>query len=281
MKLATFSINDIVSYGAVVPTGIIDLGRRYHKRHPDLKALLAGRGLDDVRLHLDDSPDYQVSDVTWLPVIPNPEKIVCVGLNYEDHRVEAGLSATDNPALFLRTAESQVGHNGAILRPCESDTLDYEAEIAVIIGKQGRRISQAAAWRHIAGYSCYNDGSVREWQRHTLQYTAGKNFASTGGFGPWMVTADEIPPNEPLTLTCRLNGEVVQQATTQQMIFSIPRLITYISTFTTLQPGDVIVTGTPAGVGSRRTPPIWLRPGDEVEVEIDQVGILRNSVADD
>ncbi|MEU4222936.1 fumarylacetoacetate hydrolase family protein [Nonomuraea sp. NPDC026600] len=281
MRLTTFRIADTVTYGAVTPAGIVDLGRRYSRQYPDLKALLAGNGVVDAMAHLDGPPDYQESEVSWLPVIPNPSKIVCVGLNYEDHRIEAGLDRNANPALFLRTCESQVGHKAAIVRPRESATLDYEAEIAVVIGKMGRRIPQAEAWRHIAGYSCYNDGSVREWQRHTQQYTAGKNFSSTGGFGPWLVTTDEVPPDTVMTLSCRLNGEVVQHATTEQMIFTLPRLIEYISTITTLLPGDVIVTGTPAGVGSRRTPAIWMKPGDKVEVEIDKVGVLENTITDD
>jgi len=173
-----------------------------------------------------------------------------------------------------------VGHKQPILRPRESTNLDFEAEIAVIVGKAGRRISQKDAWGYIAGYSCYNDGSVRDWQRHTIQWTAGKNFAKTGGFGPWMVTADEIPPGTKMTLSCRLNGERMQHATTEQMIFKIPKIIEYVSTWTTLEPGDVLVTGTPGGVGARRTPPVWMKPGDKVEVEIDKVGVLENSIAD-
>jgi 2-keto-4-pentenoate hydratase/2-oxohepta-3-ene-1,7-dioic acid hydratase in catechol pathway len=177
-------------------------------------------------------------------------------------------------------ADSQVGHKQPIIRPKESTHMDYEAEIAVIIGKPGRRISQKNAWDHIAGYSCYNDGSVRDWQRHTIQWTAGKNFHRTGAFGPWMVTADEIPPNTKMTLSCRLNGQEMQKATTEQMIFKIPKIIEYVSTWTELLPGDVLVTGTPGGVGARRTPPVWMKPGDKVEIEIDKVGILENGIAD-
>jgi 2-keto-4-pentenoate hydratase/2-oxohepta-3-ene-1,7-dioic acid hydratase in catechol pathway len=176
---------------------------------------------------------------------------------------------------------SQVGAEQPMLRPRESTHFDYEAEIAVIIGKAGRRISARDSWAHVAGYSCYNDGSIRDWQRHTIQWTAGKNFAHTGAFGPWMVTADEIGPGEVMTLTGRLNGQVVQRATTEQMIFKIPALIEYISTFIELLPGDVIVSGTPGGVGAKRTPPLWMKPGDVVEIEIDKVGVLRNTIADD
>uniref|UniRef100_UPI003F493A76 fumarylacetoacetate hydrolase family protein n=1 Tax=Actinomadura sp. CA-154981 TaxID=3240037 RepID=UPI003F493A76 len=282
MRLATFiNPSGQECYGVVTPAGIIDLKRRLGGGYPDLKSVIAKNGLDQVRRHLADQPDHSESEVAWLPVIPNPDKIVCIGLNYEDHRIEAGLESTEHPALFLRTAASQTGHRGPIVRPRESGTLDYEAEIAVIIGRPGRRIPRAAAWNHIAGYSCYNDGSIREWQRHTRQYTAGKNFSQTGGFGPWMTTSDEIPPGTVLGLSCRLNGEVVQQSSTDQMIFSIPVLIEYISAMTALAPGDVIVTGTPAGVGSRRTPPIWMKPGDKVEVEVEKVGVLENVVVDD
>jgi 2-keto-4-pentenoate hydratase/2-oxohepta-3-ene-1,7-dioic acid hydratase in catechol pathway len=281
MRLATFrTAAQGASYGAVASKGIVDLRRYVGNQYPDLKTLIAGDGFSKIQQYLSEAPDYQLSDVTWLPVIPNPDKIVCVGLNYEEHRVETGRDKTENPALFLRVAESQVGHRQPIVRPRESTHLDFEAEIAVIIGRQGRRIAEKDSWQHIAGYSCYNDGSVRDWQRHTVQWTAGKNFACTGAFGPWLVSADEIPPNTVMTLSCRLNGERMQHATTEQMIFKIPQLIAYISTFTTLLPGDVIVTGTPGGVGARRNPPVWMKPGDKVEVEIDKVGILENSIAD-
>jgi len=281
MRLATFkTAAQGATYGAVAGKGIVDLRRYVGNQYPDLKALIAGDGFSKIQQYLSEAPDYQLSDVTWLPVIPNPDKIVCVGLNYEEHRVETGRDKTENPALFLRLAESQVGHRQPIVRPRESTHLDFEAEIALIIGKEGRRIAERDSWQHIAGYSCYNDGSVRDWQRHTVQWTAGKNFARTGAFGPWLVSADEIPPNSVMTLSCRLNGERMQHATTEQMIFKIPRLIAYISTFTTLLPGDVIVTGTPGGVGARRNPPVWMKPGDKVEVEIDRVGVLENSIAD-
>ena len=280
MRLASFRTAQGASYGAVTNQGIVDLGRRLGNRYSDLRTLLEKNGIEEARKAAGSPADYKESEVTWLPVIPNPGKIVCVGLNYEEHRQETGRDKTEQPALFLRLAESQVGHKQPILRPRESKNLDYEAEIAVVIGRAGRRISQKDSWNHIAGYSCYNDGSVRDWQRHTIQWTAGKNFARTGGFGPWMVTADEIPAGTLLTLSCRLNGERMQHASTEQMIFKIPKLIEYISSFTTLAPGDVIVTGTPGGVGARRTPPLWMKPGDKVEIEIDKVGILENTIAD-
>ena len=280
MRLASFRTAQGASYGAVTSQGIVDLGRRLGNRYSDLRALLERNGLEEARKAAGSPADYKESEVSWLPLIPNPGKIVCVGLNYEEHRQETGRDKTEQPALFLRLAESQVGHKQPILRPRESKNLDYEAEIALVIGRAGRRISQKDSWNHIAGYSCYNDGSVRDWQRHTIQWTAGKNFASTGGFGPWMVTADEIPAGALLTLSCRLNGERMQHATTEQMIFKIPKIIEYVSAWTTLLPGDVLVTGTPGGVGARRTPPVWMKPGDKVEIEIDKVGILENSIAD-
>jgi len=281
MKLASFKTPKGASYGAVTDKGIVDLGRKIGNKYPDLKALIAGNGFAEAKKLLGEKADFRDSEIEWLPVIPNPGKIVCVGLNYEEHRMETGRDKTEQPALFLRVAESQLGHKQAMRRPRESTMLDYEAEIALIIGAPGRRISQADAMKHVSGYSCYNDGSVRDWQRHTVQWTAGKNFAGTGGFGPWMVTADEIPPGTKLTLSCRLNGQQMQHADTDMMIFKFPKLIEYISAFTPLAPGDVIVTGTPGGVGSRRNPPVWMKPGDTVEIEIDKVGVLVNPIGED
>jgi len=280
MRLATYKTSRGTSYGAVTDKGIVDAGRRLGNSFPDLKSVIAGNAFSKIKPMLSEKPDHQAAEVTWLPVIPNPDRIICVGLNYQDHVVETGRDNTEQPAIFLRLPESQVGHGQPILRPRESKNLDYEAEIAVIIGKAGRRISQANSWQHVAGYSCYNDGSVRDWQRHTIQWTAGKNFPMTGGFGPWLVTADEIPPGTKITLACRLNGVEMQRATTEQMIFKIPKIIEYVSTWTTLAPGDVLVTGTPGGVGARRNPPVWMKPGDKVEIEVDKVGILENSIAD-
>jgi 2-keto-4-pentenoate hydratase/2-oxohepta-3-ene-1,7-dioic acid hydratase in catechol pathway len=279
MRLASYRTSKGAGYGVVTGDGIVDLTRRIGKKYPDLRALLAGGALARAKqIAKSAKPDLKLSKVVFLPVIPNPGKIICVGLNYEEHRVETGRDKTENPALFIRVADSQVGHNRPIVMPPESTHLDYEGEIAVIIGKGGRRISEEKSWRHIAGYSCYNDGSVRDWQRHTLQWTAGKNFSQTGGFGPWMTTRDEIADGEELTLETRLNGQVMQHATTAMMIHRIPKLINYISTFTPLEPGDVIVTGTPGGVGARRDPPLWMKPGDKVEIEVSRVGVLVNTI---
>jgi 2-keto-4-pentenoate hydratase/2-oxohepta-3-ene-1,7-dioic acid hydratase in catechol pathway len=187
----------------------------------------------------------------------------------------------ENPTVFTRFANSQTGHLSPIIRPRVSHDLDFEGELAVIIGKPGRYIARSDAWDHVAGYACYNDGSVRDFQRHTHQFTPGKNFPGTGAFGPWMMTTDEFSFRGSQRLQTRVNGQVVQEATFDQMIFDVPRMIEYCSTFTRLEPGDVIATGTPGGVGAKRTPPLWLKPGDTVEVEIDDLGILRNGVADE
>jgi 2-keto-4-pentenoate hydratase/2-oxohepta-3-ene-1,7-dioic acid hydratase in catechol pathway len=280
MRLASFMIDGRPKYGIVTDDGVIDLTRYVGERYSDLKAVIADGATDRLAAYTESRPHYDLSEVKWQPVIPNPGKILCIGVNYEDHRAETANAEVSYPAMFLRTTESQTGHGAAIVRPFESQTLDYEAEIALIIGEEGRRIQRHQAWDHIVGYSCYNDGSVREFQRHTTQYTAGKNFPRTGSFGPWMVTADEIPPDTVLTLSCHLNGELMQKATTDQMIFSIPAIIEYVSTVTTLEPGDVIATGTPGGVGARRTPPVYMQPGDDVAVSVDEIGVLENTIAD-
>lgn len=283
MKLLTFSSNAQMRFGAATDNGIVDLGVALGVRYPDLKSLLEDpEGVEKARAAIDSAKEFLAPDqIRFEPVIPNPDKIVCVGLNYHAHRIESEREETEQPTLFLRVPGSQAGHGQALLRPRESTKFDFEGEIAVIIGKGGRRISQADAWDHIAGYSCYNDGSVRDWQKHTAQWTAGKNFARTGGFGPWMVTTDEIHADTELTLVTRLNGQEMQRTTTALLIHSIPKQIAYISTFTELLPGDVIVTGTPGGVGVRREPPVFMKPGDTVEIEVDRVGVLSNGIADD
>jgi len=219
-----------------------------------------------------------MQEIMYLPVITDPGKIICIGHNYEEHRIETEREKTENPTVFLRVADSQTGNLQPLLMPPESDYFDYEGEIAVVIGKGGRRIARAQAWDHVAGYSAYNDGSVRDWQRHTTQFTPGKNFVGTGAFGPVLVTRGEIADGEELNLTTRLNGQVMQHATTAMMIFTIPHLIEYVSIFTTLAPGDVIVSGTPGGVGARRQPPVWMKEGDLVEIEVSKIGVLRNRV---
>lgn len=282
MKLVSFSRNGQQSYGAVTEKGVVDLGAVLGSRYIDLKALLTADALTEAAAVVaQGEAGFGLADVDLLPVIPNPGKIWCCGLNYGEHVRETNREITEQPTFFLRVADSQVGHEQPMMRPRESTQFDYEAEIAVVIGRPGRRIAEADAGRHVAGYACYNDGSVRDWQRHTQQWAPGKNFWRTGGFGPWMVTSDEIPFGTLMTLTTRLNGEELQRATTDMMIHSIARQIAYVSTIAPLEPGDVIVTGTPGGVGARRTPPVWMKAGDVVEIEVDRIGVLRNPVADD
>jgi 2-keto-4-pentenoate hydratase/2-oxohepta-3-ene-1,7-dioic acid hydratase in catechol pathway len=281
MRFASFGIDDTTSWGLVEDDAIADLGALLRERFPDLKSAIAAGALSDAAASATKARRHALSDITWLPVVPNPDKILCIGLNYEMHRKETGRAEVENPTVFGRFANSQTGHLSDIVRPRVSTALDFEGELALVIGKAGRYIKRQDAWQRVAGYACYNEGSVRDFQRHTHQYTPGKNFPSTGAFGPWLVTSDEIDDLGPLRLQTRLNGEVVQDATISEMIFDIPRQIEYCSTFTRLEPGDVIATGTPGGVGSRRTPPLWMKPGDIVEVEIDRIGLLRNGVADE
>ncbi|KPQ05415.1 MAG: 2-keto-4-pentenoate hydratase/2-oxohepta-3-ene-1,7-dioic acid hydratase (catechol pathway) [Rhodobacteraceae bacterium HLUCCA12] len=280
MKLASFSRNGEQGFGAVVGDRLLDLTQAFGAQAPGLRQVLERDLLHAVRAQIDAGglPERELDAVTFEPVIPDPGKIICVGLNYADHVQETGRQVTAHPTLFLRVPESQTGHGQPMLLPPESDALDFEGEIALIIGKGGRRVAEAEAMNHVAGYSCYNDGSIRDWQAAATQWTAGKNFAATGAFGPWMVTADAIPTDRPMRLITRLNGTMVQETTTDLLIHGFARLIAHISVFTTLYPGDVIVTGTPAGVGFKRSPPLFMKDGDEVEVEVDAIGTLRNRV---
>jgi 2-keto-4-pentenoate hydratase/2-oxohepta-3-ene-1,7-dioic acid hydratase in catechol pathway len=283
MKFASFktSASAAATWGLIDGHEAVDLGAVMHARFPDLKSVIAAGALSEVAGRAADARRYPVAGTIWLSPIENPDKILCIGLNYETHRKETGRSEVEHPTVFTRFANSQTGHMTDIIRPKVSRDLDFEGELAVIIGKPGRYIERARAFDHVAGYSLYNDGSVRDFQRHTHQFTPGKNFPFTGGFGPWLMTPDELGPLGALRLQTRINGQVVQEATIDQMIFDIPRQIEYCSTFTRLEPGDVIATGTPGGVGAKRNPPLWLKPGDKVEVELDRLGILENGVADE
>jgi len=283
MKLLSFVHQGRETWGAVVGDGVVDLGKA-RPQHAGLADYIASGEYLQAAQHVEGLPVVaKLADITYLPVIPRPEKIVCAVRNYMDHHQEvlaAGMhrELSEQPPIFLRVWRSQCAHNAPIVRPHVSESLDWEGELAVIIGKGGRNIAEADAFDHVAGYSCYNDGSVREWQFHAKQIASGKNFESTGGFGPWMVTADEIAPGRELKLETRLNGEVVQSSHTGHMIFSIPKLISYSSTIFTLAPGDVIATGTPAGVGWSKKPPRFMKPGDVCEVEIEGIGVLRNPI---
>jgi 2-keto-4-pentenoate hydratase/2-oxohepta-3-ene-1,7-dioic acid hydratase in catechol pathway len=276
MKFLSYSFQNQASWGLATDTGVVSL---HSAQYPTLRSALVAGVLEKLGASALGQPDTcTLAQIQYLPVITDPGKIICIGHNYEEHRVETERDKTENPTVFLRVADSQTGHLQPLLMPPESDHFDYEGEIAVVIGKGGRRIARDRAWEHVAGYSAYNDGSVRDWQRHTTQFTPGKNFVGTGAFGPVLVTRGEIADGEELNLTTRLNGQVMQHATTAMLIFPIPRLIEYVSTFTTLAPGDVIVSGTPGGVGARRKPPVWMKEGDLVEIEVSKIGVLSNRV---
>ena len=277
MKFASFELDGKPSWGAVDGDGVFDLG----EVTPSLKTAIASGVLPTTTVELDAAKRIPMTDVQWLPVIADPDKILCVGLNYEKHRSETGRSEVGHPTIFTRFANTQVGHEQHVVLPWVSDKLDWEGELAVVIGRSGRHIAEDDAFAHIAGFSCYNDVTVRDWQGHTHQFTPGKNFVGTGAFGPWLVTTDEMGPLEGLRLQTRLNGDIVQDATLNEMIFSVARQISYCSTFTRLEPGDVIATGTPGGVGSRRDPPLWMKVNDRIEVTIDRIGSLVNVVANE
>lgn len=278
MRFASFLRAGQPGFGLVTDGGVIDLTGRLDPAVTTLKGAIAAGLLDGAAAHADRAPDIATSDIVWLPVIPDPGKIFCIGLNYETHRMETKRPEAAYPAVFLRFADSQIGHGQTMLRPRLSDRLDYEGELAVIIGRGGRYIPEDQALDHVAGYACYNDGSVRDWQRHTHQFTPGKNFPGTGAFGPWMTTPAALGDHTQLRLVTRLNGQVMQDALLSQLIFPLPALIAYLSGFTPLSPGDVIVTGTPGGVGDRRDPPVFLQPGDVIEVDIGPLGTLTNPV---
>ena len=279
MKLASFIKDGKATYGGITGERVVDLGPKFGARFPDLKALIAGGAHEGLAPFIETGKDWMPLEVAqFLPVIQNPGKIFCIGVNYADHLKEMGRSVSEHPTIFLRFTDTLVAHGQAAWapKPTVSTAVDYECELAVIIGRGGRHIDAAGALDHVAGYTCFNDISIRDWQRHTTQFTAGKNFPRTGALGPWMVTKDEIPDPHTLAIKTRLNGEVLQDANTSQLIFRIPQLIEYLSSFTPLSPGDIIATGTPSGVGFARQPPIFMKAGDVVEVDIAGIGVLRN-----
>jgi 2-keto-4-pentenoate hydratase/2-oxohepta-3-ene-1,7-dioic acid hydratase in catechol pathway len=244
--------------------------------------IVAGRDLLEVGRALESKGALSLSAVRLLPPVPNPPKIICVGLNYDDHLTESGLKKPTYPEIFARYASSLISHGDSIRRPRESALLDYEAELAVVIGKRGRRIPPDQALAHVAGYSLFNDATIRDFQLRTPQWTIGKNFDSTGAFGPWLVTPDAVPPAASgLRIQGRLNGQLMQDSRTDRLIFNVPTLIELISVAMTVEPGDVIITGTPGGVGAARKPPVFMRSGDVFEVEIDGIGVLSNPVEDE
>lgn len=279
MKLASFVAEGKDCFGAVVGDGVVTLnGKLPYATLRD--ALTARDGLATIRQAVQGAnPDRKLADVRLLPVIPNPDKILCAGINYRSHAAETGRELPKQPSMFIRLANTLTGHEGEMIRPSVSQQFDFEGELAVVIGRGGRHIPVDRALEHVAGYTCFVDGSVRDYQKFSV--TSGKNFPGTGPLGPWLVTADEIPDPTRLTLTTRLNDQQVQHSGTDLLIYSVPQIIAFCSDFTSLLPGDVIATGTPEGVGHRRTPPLWMKSGDVLEVEISGIGALRSHVIDE
>lgn len=281
MRLASYIADDRVGVGVVKDDGIVDLGE--HDVGRSVKHILRSGLLQQIQELATGLPaNLSMDDVEFLPCVPNPGKVFCIGVNYRKHVLEMGRDLPEYPWVFTRSADSFVGHGVNMIRPVSvSEQYDFEGELAVVIGRSTHRVAAADALDCVAGYSCLNDGSIRDFQRHSGQFTPGKNFYHSGSLGPWLVTADEIEDVSKLELETRLNGEVMQSASTSDLIFDIPRLIEYCSTFARLEAGDVIATGTPGGVGAARTPPLWMKPGDVIEVSISEVGVLRNVIADE
>ena len=284
-RFAGFSHQGTLKYGLAKGEGIIDLSKRHGERWPSLRQVIEAGALAQLAEEASSlPPDYALSDITFEIPIPAPEKLICVGVNFPDRNEEYkdGQAAPANPSLFIRFPRSFTGHGQPLIRPPESPQLDYEGEIVIVIGKGGRRIAEAEALSHIAALSLCNEGTIRDWVRHAkFNVTQGKNFDRTGSIGPWLVPYTDSAQLTDIELTTRVNGELRQQDRTTRMIFSFTRIIAYVSTFTTLVPGDVIVTGTPTGAGARFDPPIWLKPGDVVEVSAEGLGTLRNTIADE
>ena len=282
MKLISFRHQRRDSYGVVTSDGIVDVGRKLGGSHATLGAVLRAGALDAVRdAATGESADVSFDDIEYLPPITNPGKIICIGLNYKTHIEETGRPAPEYPILFPRYADSHVGNGQPMVRPKVSEKYDFEGELAFVIGKAGRHVAAADALDYVAGYSCYNDGSIRDYQRHTSQFMPGKTFWHSGAFGPWLVTADEQPDPGAMTLVTRLNGEEMQRAGTDDLLFGVPALIEYMSAIAPLQPGDVISTGTTGGVGFARKPPVWMKAGDTIEIEISGIGSLVNPIIDE
>jgi 2-keto-4-pentenoate hydratase/2-oxohepta-3-ene-1,7-dioic acid hydratase in catechol pathway len=280
MKLASYVVGGKPGFGVVTDEGIIDLADRGVGR--SLKHAMASGSLDKIKeVAAGLKPGLSQADVEFEPCIPNPGKVFCIGINYRKHVLEMGRDLPEYPWVFTRTPDSFVGHGQDLLRPAVSEQFDFEGELAVVIGKTAHRVSASDALHHIAGYCCLNDGSIRDFQRHSSQFTAGKNFYRSGSMGPWLVTADEVGDAADLVVETRLNGEVMQASSTSDLIFDIPTLIEYCSTFARMEPGDVIATGTPGGVGAARKPPVWMKAGDTIEVSVARVGVLSNKVADE
>lgn len=285
MRLISFRSEGRESFGVVTEDGVVDVGVRGVTPARSLLELLAlGNFENAIRAAEGEAPDHALDAIEYLPPIPRPSKILCVGINYAERHEEYGDSAPPPayPSIFMRTAGSFVGHRAPLARPRESREFDYEGEVALVIGRGGRRLSESQAVNAIAGIACANDGTLRDWVRHgKFNVTPGKNFEQSGSIGPWLCTLDDAGPLDDLTVTTVVNGERRQHDTTRHLIFSIPKLLAYISSFTTLEAGDVILTGTPPGAGARLKPPVYLQPGDRVDVTVSSVGTLSNTVEDE
>ncbi|MBI4191442.1 MAG: fumarylacetoacetate hydrolase family protein [Betaproteobacteria bacterium] len=282
MKLVNYLLRDGIHYGAVKNGKVVDLKTRFP--YPDFVSFIAARGERQAEKLLEDEDgDYDYDRLCLLPVVPNPGKILCIGLNYESHRIEGGHAKTEHPIVFARWPESQTGHRTAIKRAVKVSTqLDFEAELLVVMARRTPRYTKRGdALKYVFGYSCYNEACHRDWQAHTRTLTSGKNFESTGASGPWLVTADEIPDPQALKFQMRLNGKVMQSDHTSQMIWPVNVVIEYITCWLPLNPGDLIVMGTPGGVGFKRTPPVFMQPGDIAEVEFEKIGTLTNRIEDE
>ena len=279
MRICSYILADGThSYGIAQDNTVLDVDADWRATYPNLRAAIAAEALEGVAEATQSSAPVAMSDVTLLSPVPNPDKIICIGLNYMTHIKETGRDKPAKPSIFTRYPSSVVGHEQPLIRPEASDWFDYEGELAVIIGKPGRNIAPQDAMSHVGGYSCFNDGSIRDYQRHTSQFWAGKNFDDSGSMGPWLVTADELIAPDAQTMETRLNGEVVQSTSIADLAFNISELIAYLSIVTKLLPGDVIATGTPSGVGFFRDPKLFMKPGDRVEVEISGIGTLTNPI---
>ncbi len=282
MKLTSYQHNGKDTWGVVTNDGLIDMGARAGAKYPTIRAVLEAGALAEIASEASgQDADHRLDAVTLQPVITHADKILAIGLNYRTHVEEGGRAIPEHPMIFVRWNDSQVGHDQPLVRPKVSHIFDFEGEMAVIIGKKARHVSEADSLDYIAGYSCFNDGSIRDWQRHTGQFTPGKNFFRSGAFGPFLVTADEAGAPDSHTLITRLNGEEMQRATTDDLLFDVPRLIAYITAFTELNPGDVIATGTTGGVGFYREPQVFMKPGDVIEVDISEIGVLSNTIVDE
>lgn len=284
-RLATFTADGATRYGLITDNGAIDLSARHGKTWPTLRRVIEAGALQRIAGEGAGQPiDFSLSDIVYEIPLPDAEKIICVGVNYPDRNEEYkdGQAAPANPSLFPRFARSFTGHDRPLMRPPESPQLDYEGEIVLVIGKGGRRIAETDALDHVAAVSLCNEGTIRDWVRHAkFNVTQGKNFDRSGSIGPWLVPFTDDAQIADISLETRVNGEMRQHDRTGRMIFPFRKIISYISTFTTLVPGDMLVTGTPTGAGARLDPPVWLKPGDVVEVEAAGIGILRNSIADE